>query len=302
MNKRKSLFILAVASLFIILLTGCSEFNGLRKPIYDGEAVIPDEDAIEIYRISGEIIGEDKENYLRYPFSEDIHLDSLPYKEYEPELITDGKYVIGEDVPAGRVSLLGNESSFSQESYDVQVGNLVIYDEAGDVYFENLFHPLYGQLVAQVDFIAGHTIEIIGQDAEITAFYTEEFPEDPYVLMDPPQILENLDQLRVSNPTVKDETNQSVQLTAGIYEVGVHLEPGTYAYTLMQAPHNTELFLFREGEEVRVFELLLLPQLLYTDGEELPENRQSSSQQIELQAGDKIYPNLVRLLEIQKMK
>lgn len=286
MRRNLKLFPLVV---FLLGLTGCASFHGLREPLYDGEAVVPDDEAIESYQTSQEVIGDEKDYYFRYPFSEEMTADSLSYPNEAPLLLEEGEYVIGEDLPAGRASLLGNESIFTGDNYDVQVGNMIIRDEAGDVYFENLFHSDYGQLVAQVDLIAGHTIEMIGESPEVTVFYAEEFPEDPYVLMDPPEVLVNLEELFVPNPVHLEAEQGPVQLTAGIFEVGEHLAPGQYEIKTVEAPHNTELFVFREGEEARVFELLV------NQGEV------EDPPQIDLRVGDKIYPNLVARLELQSI-
>src|SRR5699024_6108236 len=174
----------------------------------------------------------------------------------------------------------------------------------GEVYFENMFHSLYGPLVAQVDFIPGHTIEIIGKDVEISTFYTPTIPDDPYTLMDPPQILQNLDRIDIQDPILVE--GDTMILSAGIYEAGVHLEPGTYEVVSFSAVQNTEMYLFREGEEPRVFELIL-DEVIYEvddDGsfEELPEELvKSDNIQFELQVGDKIYPNLVSSLTLKRV-
>ena len=131
---------------------------GLRQPLYDGQSMEPKQEAIDIYEKLEKSL-EKRKNIIRYPFSQDIYQPSLEYTENEPVLLTDGEYVIGEDLPAGRVSLLGNESSFISDSYEAHVGNFKIYDPKGEVYFENLFHSLYGPLIAQVDLQVGHTIE-----------------------------------------------------------------------------------------------------------------------------------------------
>lgn len=286
-----------------LVLSGCSSFMGLRQPLYDGQPVEPDEEAIATYEKTGEISGEEKEYYFRYPFSEDIYQPSLDYSENESVLLTDSNYKIGEDLPAGRVSLLGNGSAFASDNYEVHVGNLKIYDEQGEIYFENLFHSLYGPLVAQVDFRPGHTIEIIGNDAEISVFYTENFPENPYQLMDPPQVLENLGRIGVEQPLTQD--GDIVHLKAGIYEVGLHLEAGTYEVLDVFAPQSTELYLFREGEEPRVFELTLNEIIYNVDEEEIEEVPEETPEidpiQIDLQEGDKIYPNLVSSLTLKRV-
>ncbi len=286
-----------VFSWLALVLIGCSSFNGLRTPLYDGMPAEADEEAINSYRTSREITGEEKAYYFRYPFSETVYEESLDYPSIPPLLLEAGEYQIGEDVAAGRASLLSNESMFTGENTVVHVGNLKIYDEQGEVYFENLFHSDYGQLIAQVDLKEGHTIELIGESPEITVFYAESFPEDPYLLMEPPEVLVNLDRLTVQNPIVRNE--KTVELTAGIFEVGVHLEAGTYEIQQVQAPHNTELFLFREGEETRVFELLVS-----SEGENMESKKNTGINYptIDLQEGDKIYPNLVRKLVLSPVR
>ena len=292
-NYRKSL-LLTVLILLLTFMTGCSDFAGLRKPLYNGNPVDPNEEAIKAYQESGEIVGTEKDFYFRYPFSEAIYNDSLTYTNEEPLLLGEGTYIIGEDIPAGRVSLLGNESVFSSENNAVHVGNMMIRDEEDMVYFENLFHSDYGQLITQVDFIENHTIEIIGNDPQITVFYSEEFPEDPYILMDPPQVLVNLGRLETPQPVIKE--GQSIQLTAGIYEVGKHIEAGQYTIQIVRAPHNTEFFRFRAGEEPVVYELLQT-----TEMENAGELENISYPTIEFEDGDKIYPNLIHTLKLLKV-
>lgn len=284
--------------MFSMLLAGCSGFNGVRKPLYDGTPVKPDEEAIAIYHETREITGDEKDYYVRNPFSPEITNPSLVYPNEEPVLLEEGKYVIGEDIPAGRATLIGNESVFGSENTVIHVGNLTIRDKEEEVYFENVFHSEYGPLVTQVDLIAGHTLEIIGTGPEITVFYSETLPEDPYILMDPPELLVNLERLDFQQPIIKDE--ESVRLTAGIYEVGEHLEPGIYEIGVVVAPHNTEMLVFHEGQEPRVFELITAP--LPAEGmEELEAVEPESYPKIKLEMGDKIYPSLVRSLELRRV-
>lgn len=287
MKKLKHLMILSALACILI---GCSGFNGLRKPLYDGSPIEPDEEAIAIYQTSREITGDEKDYYFRYPFSEAIYEESLTYPDEEPLLLEEGEYIIGEDLPVGRASLLSNESVFTRENTVIHVGNFTIRDERGEVYFENLFHSEYGQLGVQVDLIPGHTIEIIGEYPEITVFYAETFPEDPYILMNPPEVLMNLERLDIQNPV--SQNGDRLELTAGIFEVGEHIDPGKYAIQNVTAPHNTELFLFRGGEETRVFELLLTPEL---------ETAEQEGPIIELQTGDKIIPHLVNQLTLVRV-
>lgn len=291
--KKHSRLPFVLATLFI--LVGCNGFTGIREPLYDGRPIQRDEEAIEIYNESGEIVGEEKDYYFRYPFSEDIYEPSLDFPDQEPFLLRDGEYVIGEDVASGRVTLLGNQSVFTSENYDVHLGNFIIRDEEGEIYFENLFHAAYGQLVAQVDLIPGHTIEIIGRAPEITVFYSEQIPEDPYILMDPPQLLLNLEQLSVQQP-IRRMKDDITGLTAGIYEIGTHLEAGTYEILDFYAVHSTAIYLFNEEEDPRVFELVV-------DEEKIPEDLDlEDNLEIELQEGEKIYLELISSLVLQRVE
>lgn len=304
LNKKRPLVVMSM--LLIVLLAGCSGFTGLRKPLYNGQVIESKTEAINIYEQSAEITGEEKEYYFRYPFSEDIYASSLDFSDEEPFLLEEGVYTIGEDLPAGRVSLVGNESVFTSDNYDVHVGNLIIRDQTDAIYFENLFHSLYGQLVAQVDFLPGHTIEIIGVEAEITVFYSEMVPEDPYLLMDAPELLVNLERLHVPQPIVRDEETQSITLTAGIYEVGQHFEPGIYEIRSVFAPHNTEMYHFIEGEETKVYELILnAPPLNEETAGDLSEAPTVETERIfpkvNLNNGDKIYPSLTYSLTLTKV-
>lgn len=291
-NKQKVVF--GFAAVTLLFLTSCSKYTGLRTPLYDGQAIKPNEPAIETYRTTAEVIGAEKDYYIRHSFSEDMLQKSLTYPNEEPFLLEEGRYIIGEDLPAGRASLLGNESSFSTENYDVHVGNLIVRDEVGEVYFENLFHSEYGQLTAQFDLLPGHEITIIGKDAEITVFYQDRLPADPYILMDLPDLIENLDRMNVQQPIQILEERGIVYLTAGIYEVGQHLAAGEYILSNLIAPHHTEMYIFDESSTPRVIELLMgKPTDLVESQESLKERAK-----IELIDGEKIYLSLVNRLEL----
>lgn len=86
----------------LLFLTSCSKYTGLRTPLYDGQPIKPDEEAIEVYQASAEVIGAEKDFYIRYVFSEDILQESLDYPKAEPVLLEEGRYLIGTDLPAGR--------------------------------------------------------------------------------------------------------------------------------------------------------------------------------------------------------
>lgn len=257
-----------------LLMASCSNYKGVILPKYDGKPIKKDEKAINIYQSTDEIVGEEKEYYIRDTFSEDL--------------------------PAGRATLLGNESSFTSKNYDIHVGNLSVYDADGALYFENLFHSEYGQLTAQFDLIENHKINIVGKEPEITVFYSEQLPKDPYVLMELPQLIQNLDRTDVQQPLEISRNKETVHLAAGIYEVGVHLESGDYILSGLEAPHSTELYLFRSEKEPRIIELLI------DDSEVLDEEKKEDTinkfddTKIELMDGDKLYLNLVNRLDFTR--
>lgn len=313
---KKSLIgsLLLVVSLFV---SGCSSFSGIRTPKFDGEPFEINEEKITAYQNSQEVIGEEKEYYIQKPFSEDVLNPSLDYIEHEPFLLKEGSYVIGEDLPAGRVNLYGQAYMSSMDGEvpapnipSFSAGTLFIHDLEGDLYFENMFHELYGTTQAQVDFIEGHTIEITGVEPAFVVFYDSEIPEDPYIF-DPRYVpsgeteeiseAEEAQDLLVgpmerSQPIEISEDGKIVELQAGIYEVGVHFEPGTYEINETGGPlllEYTEIFLFREGEETRVFEV---------HNSMVPEDALSSSEEVmgtlELEEGDKIYPSYMNFLQL----
>lgn len=283
--KKYKLYLFLLLSSCLIL-TACSDFEGLRNAKYDGQPIVKKEEAINRYQKYSELIDEEKEFYLRYSFSEDILKASLDYSEDKAFLLEEGLYVIGKDLPAGRVSLLANESVFTSENYTVHVGNLIVRDQDEKIYFENLFHSDYGQLIAQLDFIPGHEIEIIGKDSEVTVFYSPEFPEDPYILMELPKLIENLGREDLHNPIEKTEDGKTIVLSAGIYEVGIHLKEGSYKIDNLEAPHSTEMYLFSDKDvEPKVIELL-----------EKDQSMLSQKPIVILKDGDKIYPHLVKRL------
>lgn len=315
---------------FLLILSGCSSFTGIRTPRYDGQLIEADEEKIEAYETSNEIIGEEKELYLPETITQEIRAESLDYTEHEPVLLEEGTYVIGEDLPAGRVTLNGqkenpmlifpgdeNTAGAPMEATGNKVGTMFVRDEAGDLYFENMFHPLYGVLIAQVDFIEGHTIEIIGEQANVVVFYADEIPEDPFIFdtrkEDYYAQFEDLEEGEIGGSYSEDETipvetdqpltilenDQNLELKAGIYEVGKHFEPGLYEMTNGWVPTHSQAYLFREGEDVRVFEIAdILYSRPWTIGEaETDENPPT----IDLQAGDKLYLSYIEKLTLTKV-
>lgn len=321
----------------IVLLSGCSSFTGLRTPRYDGQPFVPQPDKIAAYEKNREILGEEKELFIRESFSEDMFAPSLAYENHEPVLLEEGTYVVGEDFPASRVTLFGekndptvsidgvnNDPWMPPQPEEYEVGTLTIRDAAGNFYFEHMFHPFYGTMMTQVDLIEGHTIEIIGNNPSVIIFYDEMLPEDPYVF--DTRWEDYLAELEAQGATLYEheegaeeefagiefieaeqikplevlEDGNVIELRAGVYEVGVHFEPGTYEITDQISPSHTELYLFQNGEETRVFELSKNLTGLFMGSVVTPDNSEEKPI-IELQAGDKIYPRYVSYFLLTKI-
>ena len=321
-----------------LIISGCSSFTGIRTPLYDGEPFIPQEEEIAAYNESREILGETKELYLPETFSEDILKPSIDYIDHEPILLEEGTYTVGVDIPASRVTLFGEKNDpsmiidFNVDPFapakpeEYEVGTMTIRDENGHFYFENMFHKHYGVLVTQVDFIEGHTIEIIGNNPKVVVFFDEVIPEDPYIfdtrwedyiagleaegielvehseedLSDIPGIDPSL--FIQEQPIVISEEEQTVNINAGIYEVGVHLEAGTYEVTEESVPNHTAMYLFRDHIEPKVIDISkniygVGHNLFFMNSNQLDEDKPI----IELIDGDKIYPHYVGHMLLTKI-
>lgn len=319
----------------VLFLSGCSSFSGIRTPKYDGQPFVPQPEKIAAFEEGREVIGAEKEYYLPEPFSEMILEASLDFIDHEPMLLAEGTYTVGEDIPASRVTVMGDKEdptlaiggnydpAAPPEVEDYKVGTMTIRDPEGKLYFENMFHPFYGVQIIQVDLIPGHTIEITGKMPEFIFYFEEFLPSEPY-LFDTrwAEYLDELEQeegfVAVEMPELASDSNeeayfeqqaikvlepgQEYVLKAGIYEVGVHLEAGTYEVTEQASPTYTGLYLFREGEEPRVFDISKnLYGVFHRAGVMNMEHPDSIKPMLALQTGDKIYPHYVDYLILNKV-
>lgn len=314
-----------------ILLSGCTTFSGIRTPKYNGKPFIIDEEKIEAYQNSKEIIGEEKALYMTESFSEDINNPSLEFVNHEPILLEEGTYVVGEDFPAGRVNIYGeaydpnmdvmtDPNAPPEYGYpdvpEFSVGTITIRDEQEMLYYKNLFHMMYGNLQAQIDFIEGHTIEITGVEPAFVVFYDEEIPETPYIFdprwdnllgeteIEVSEVEEVFDGVpvfpkeEIIQPIELQEDGEVVEMVAGIYEAGVHFEPGTYRVTESLAMHQTEFFVFRKGEDPRVFEV---SDFFSTSMMGVESKGEEIESVLELQIGDKVYPSYMTHLKLERI-
>ncbi|MDZ7836391.1 MAG: hypothetical protein U5K84_14680 [Alkalibacterium sp.] len=296
-NKKTRL--LLVVPVLAIFLSGCAGFRGLRTPKYDGKPVERNDDAIALYERTQRINEENETHYFRYPLSETLKEPSLAFSEKASVTLEKGTYTVGDDLPAGRVILLGQPSDFRPEVFIIRAGNLTVYDEEGVVAFENHFQENSGVMQAVVDLREGQTVEVEGDDPEIDVHYSEDTARAS-TLMD---------------PTESDQ----VALMAGHYEVGEHLEPGNYTLERVAAPRTPVLYHFIEGE-INVVELTqnrgIRPRLSVQENEEWFESGRIAEEEyennlalfenrpdrpvIELKAGDKLYLPMLDGLILEK--
>lgn len=309
-HSKKNLFL---SPLLLLVLSGCSSFAGLRTPLYDGEPVEPNEEAIAQYAETQQINEENEAHYFRYPLSESLFEPSLAFSDEETVTLESGTYTVGEDLPSGRVIFIGHPSDFSPDVFIIRAGNVTVYDTEGVVAFENHFQENSGVMQAVADLREGQTIEVEGDTPEINVYYNEEAISGG---------LESAPELESeSESDTESDSNEtsSVSLMAGHHEVGEHLEAGTYTLENVSAPRTPVLYHFTDGD-IEVVELtqnrgvsprvpLEVLEEWFEQGriteEEYEQNMELIDNQpdkavIELDEGDKLYLPMLNRLELEK--
>ena len=282
----------------LFLLSGCASFTGIRTPQYDGEPIVADEEAIDLYAESYLIHEDYSEKYFRYELSDTLFEPSLPFSANESIVLEEGSYIVGEDVEAGRVYMVGEPSNFSSDARIFHTGNLTITDEEGVIAFESHFQDYTGVMQAVVDLREGHTIEITGNDPIITLTYEESELDTEFL-----------------------ENEQAIELITGHYEVGEHLEAGTYRIESFYVPRTAAVYRFSQTGEVSVFELDarfsfepgitpekneeylqwgLISEEEYEQTNEDNLNQVQDRASIELEDGDKLYLPMIHSLVLVK--
>lgn len=285
-----------LTSLFI--LTGCASFTGIRTPQYDGEPIRIDEEASELYAESYHIHEDYSDKYFRYELSDTLSEPSLPFSDNESFVLEEGTYVVGEDVEAGRVFMMGEPSNFSPDVRIFHTGNMIITDEEGMIAFESHFQDHTGIMQAVVDLREGQTIELTGNNPIVTVTYEEPSFEGEM-----------------------SEGDSTITLFTGHYEVGEHLEAGTYTIEGFHVPRTTAIYLFSQTGDVSTFELhsRFSPEPAITEEEnesyfewgliteeEYEQNIEDSLNQVQEKAsitladGDKLYLPMVHSLIISR--
>ncbi|MER2063659.1 MAG: hypothetical protein ABS873_03350 [Alkalibacterium sp.] len=315
-HSKKSL---VLSPILLLVLTGCSSFAGLRTPLYDGNPVETNDEAIKQYAETQRINEENEANYFRYPLSETLSEPSLEFSDAERVTLEKGTYTVGEDLPSGRVMFEGHPSNFSPDVFIIKAGNVTVYDTEGVITFENHFQEGNGVMRAVVDLRDGQTIEVEGDTPEVDVNYSEETAENA-LLPDPEIFIEDeldLESDPESEAESVEDQSSSVTLMAGHYEVGKHLEAGTYTLENVSAPRTAVLYHFTESD-TDVVELTqnrgVRPMLTreeldewlqfgriteeeYEQNMELFEN-QPDKAVIELSEGDKLYLPMINSLEL----
>ena len=296
MKRLSKLTVSFLLFLVTIILSGCASFAGLRTPLYDGEPIVEHEEATALYKESKVIHDDFQEDYYRYPLSDSLFEESLDFTGKESIVLEGGNYVVGEEVEPGRVYLQGAESDFSPDMWIIHTAKMTVRDEEGVVTFENHFQDGNGVMTAVVDLREGDTIELSGNDPLVTVYYEDLTQMGEFI-----------------------EEGQTA-LIAGHFEVGKHIEAGTYEWQNGSAPRTSELYHFKSDGETDVIELTTtnwsfmmtheendeLYQLGYIGSEEHELNRrmidaQSGASTIELANGDKLYIPMIYQIVFEKV-
>ncbi|WP_077602653.1 hypothetical protein [Oceanobacillus sojae] len=173
------------------------------------------------YQENNEIIGEEREEIVGEV--SDTMYESIDRSNTEAEEIVIGPVSgDGEEIipPEGRYSIgMGFDGS-------PQSGRVLVYDEEGILLIEALLDGSYGVGSITVDLNGSHTVYVDGVDELIL---------------------------------IPEETNISNELTAGISEVGKDIEPGNYSVVTDLDSGMGYLEIFEEGEQPKVFEILIDP-------------------------------------------
>ncbi|GAA0367193.1 hypothetical protein GCM10008932_19000 [Alkalibacterium iburiense] len=282
----------------LFFLAGCASFTGIRTPKYDGEPISIDEEASQLYADSYQIHPDYTDKYFRYELSETLFDPSEPLSTHGPVILEEGTYVVGEDIEAGRAFMVGEPSNFSADARIFHTGNLTITDEEGLIAFESHFQDYTGIMQAVVDLREGQTIELTGNDPIITVTYEEPDLGSSYL-----------------------EAEEAIELITGHYEVGEHLEAGTYTIESFAVPRTAAVYRFSQTGEVFTYELNARfshePQITQEENEnyfkwgliseeEYEENNDNLLNQvqdkasIELVDGDKLYLPMIHSLVLSK--
>lgn len=226
-----------------LLLSGCAGFTGLLPERYDGQAIEKNEEAIAAYNENQEIVGEGKELYLLEPFSEEILEPSLPLSEEPVRQMEPGMYTVGEDIPEGRYPF-----RYVNEMMTGPMSNatLTIRDAEGQLILEELLSPMKMTPV-EVDLREGNTVTLAG----------EEFPVEMGVSDNSPPM-----------NGMGQNFEADVTLAGGIWEIGEHLEAGTYV--ISHQPASGYLYIFDETTEPRIIEFRGMVELDESTGQTVP--------------------------------
>lgn len=226
------------------LLSGCGGWKGLMPEKYDGIDVQRDEAVIETYSKTKEIVGANKDLYILEPFSESLLKPSLPLSEFDFFELEPGEYISGEDFPAGRYQF--RYTSELLEPHLMNNATLRVTDETGQLITEELLTP-YKIGYVETDLYEGTKVSLAGENFSVEMGANKELSS-----------LLNIQPLEAGE----------LMLTNGVWEVGKHLEAGTYV--LSELPLGGYLYLFDHTTDPRVFELRVQAELDEETGEFVP--------------------------------
>lgn len=174
--------------LMTLFLAGCG-FSGIMPEKYDGQALMVDEEAAELYEHENKLLNSGMED--RFHFL-NTTVESTAENTGEAIMITSGSYQIGEDIEEGRYEIGRGDTS---------AGALVTYDSEGARILEIAMGYFTEQII--LDLSDGMVLDYKSRDAEIELVPAEE--------------------------AMVTAGNERVIIPAGIHEVGKHLDSGEYS-------------------------------------------------------------------------
>lgn len=244
-----------------LLLSGCASWTGLIPEKYDGNAIEADEAAIAAYNDHKEVIGAGKELFILEPFSEDLLRPSFSLTEKRFVGIDSDEYTVGEDLPEGRYQF--RYVSELMEPHLMNNATLRVTDETGNLVFEELLTPFETSFL-EMDLYEGNKLVLMGEDISVEIGASES--------------------RFVEEETALSLSKMDVLLTNGVWEVGEHLEAGTYI--IPELPLSGYLYVFDDTTEPRVFELGGIAEFSEETGEMVSVE---SEKELSLEENQKIY-------------
>ena len=213
-----------------LFLAGCSSWTGLAAERYDHQKIERDEEAIEAFTERQEIVGSTKALYLDETYSKELTLPSLDYQEGEEIYVHTATYEVGKHLPASRYMM-------AVSGTDTSRGTIRLEDKEGHLIVEEYMDEFMGVPYLYADLREGDRLIVSGGGG--SGFYlSSEGKSMDYF---------DLENYFMEIGVIRKPQADQLSLRTGIWEVGKHLEAGTYQ--IVDQPTEGFLYLFEEDQE-----------------------------------------------------